>query len=292
MKTVARALAASLLLCSPLLATAAAATALTPEQTFDLYARVMLEDDAAAARTLNDALRPAFDGKDAITPTPRALAEAMAAPLQAVLAEYGDTGSGAALADTYAANLRGSHCRAQHSTVTGGGEVPLQATVDFTCQVTDLDSVRPLFQAGMAEGRPDDFKRFIAAYITALGQHARRELRGTLALYPAQGEGYWFSAGLDGLVAPVVEAVAPFAAWSQEAAAAQAPRVTGVPTCDLLLQQHARCMARTAPAQESGVAAMAEELKAKAKVMSPEEMTRECRALRSMAEAMWGDECH
>ena len=52
MKTTCLALAAALL-CTPALAIAAPATTLSPEQTFDLYARVLLEDDAAAARTLN-----------------------------------------------------------------------------------------------------------------------------------------------------------------------------------------------------------------------------------------------
>ena len=62
MKTPLRTLLASALLAAPLLASAAPAT-LTPEQAFDLYARVLLEDDAAATRTLNDALKPAFDGR-------------------------------------------------------------------------------------------------------------------------------------------------------------------------------------------------------------------------------------
>lgn len=48
----------------------AASAQLTPEQAFDLYARTLLEDDAAATRTLNDALKPAFEGQDAVTPTP------------------------------------------------------------------------------------------------------------------------------------------------------------------------------------------------------------------------------
>lgn len=67
MKTPARTLLASVLLCAPLIASAAPAQ-LTPEQAFDLYARVLLEDDAAATRTLNDALKPAFEGQDAVTP--------------------------------------------------------------------------------------------------------------------------------------------------------------------------------------------------------------------------------
>ncbi len=68
MKHIPRALATSLLLCSPLLASAATPAAqMTPEQTFDLYARMMLEDDAAAARTLNDAIENVEN--DRFTPT-------------------------------------------------------------------------------------------------------------------------------------------------------------------------------------------------------------------------------
>ncbi|MGY2437962.1 hypothetical protein ACW4FQ_33015, partial [Escherichia coli] len=69
MKTPTRTLLASVLLCAPLVATAVPAT-LSPEQAFDLYARTLLEDDAAATRALNDALKPAFEGQDAVTPSP------------------------------------------------------------------------------------------------------------------------------------------------------------------------------------------------------------------------------
>lgn len=77
----------------------------------------------------------------------------------------------------------------------------------------------------------------------------------------------------------------------QDAQAANAPKVTGVPGCDLLLQQHRSCVAKIAPDQISGVDAMAEELKAKAKVKSADEMTQECKALRPIAEMMWTDAC-
>ncbi|PZP77280.1 MAG: hypothetical protein DI592_17510, partial [Stenotrophomonas maltophilia] len=69
MKTPIRTLLASALLCAPLFAAAAPAQ-LSPEQTFDLYARALLEDDATATRSLNDALKPAFSGEDALTPAP------------------------------------------------------------------------------------------------------------------------------------------------------------------------------------------------------------------------------
>lgn len=59
----------------------------------------------------------------------------------------------------------------------------------------------------------------------------------------------------------------------------------------MLLQQHRSCVALIAPEQISGADAMAEELKAKAQVLSPEEMTQECKALRPIAQMMWTDEC-
>ena len=77
MKTPLRTLLGSALLCAPLF-TSAAPAQLTPEQAFDLSARGRLEDDAAATRTLNDALQPAFEGQDAVTPNPGALAKALA----------------------------------------------------------------------------------------------------------------------------------------------------------------------------------------------------------------------
>lgn len=294
MMTTSRLLALPLLLCAPLLATAAPAAGLTPEQTFDLYARVLLEDDAGAARTLNDALRPAFDGKDAVTPAHGELAGAMAAPLQSLLAKQaGGARDSAAVPALMAANLRQTRCRATHAKVRDNTYVDDAkiASVSFTCQVTVLDALRPLFSAGLRDDSAENLKRFTDAYLLALRDAPRRELSGRLDLHPAKDNGYWYSGNLDALVSPVVDAVLPFNAWRQDALADAAPKVTGVPACDLLLLQHRQCIANTAPDQLPGVEAMADELKAKAATSTPAAMTQECKALRSMAEAMWDDDC-
>ena len=75
MKKCARALCAFLLCSGISFAVAAPGARLTPEQTFDLYAQALLEDDSSAARKLNDALKPVFDGKNALAPTPRLAAK-------------------------------------------------------------------------------------------------------------------------------------------------------------------------------------------------------------------------
>ncbi len=287
-------MAPSLLLCMPLLAAAAAPTPLTPEQTFDLYARVMLEDDAAAARTLNDALRPAFDGQHSLEFNKGAFAGALAAPLQGLLAAAGsDNARIEAMPAVVAANLGKTRCRAQGSTLRDNDAVDgaKVATVDFTCQVTALDGLRPLFDASVADNTPAGLKRFTDAYVAALSTGPRREVRGSVDLYPAKDNGYWYSGNLDALVAPVVEALLPFDAWQQDAAAKDAPTVTGVASCDLLLQQHRQCVAKIAPEQLNGVDAMAEELKDKAQIQSVEAMVQECKALRPIAEMMWTDAC-
>jgi len=287
-------LATSLLLCMPLLATAAAPAPLTPEQTFDLYARVMLEDDAAAARTLNDALRPAYDGQDPIDFNKGAFATALASPLQGLLTAAGtDDARIKAMPAVVAANLGKTHCRAQRSTLRDNDAVDGAkiATVDFSCQVTALDGLRPLFDASVADNTPAGLKRFTDAYVAALSSGPRREVLGTVDLYPAKDNGYWYSGNLDALVAPVVDALLPFDAWQQEAAAKDAPTVTGVASCDLLLQQHRQCVAKIAPEQLNGVDAMAEELKDKAQTQSVEAMVQECKALRSIVEMMWTDAC-
>lgn len=287
-------LATSLLLCMPLLATAAAPAPLTPEQTFDLYARVMLEDDAAAARTLNDALRPAYDGQDPIDFNKGAFATALASPLQGLLTAAGtDDARIKAMPAVVAANLGKTHCRAQRSTLRDNDAVDGAkiATVDFSCQVTALDDLRPLFDASVANNTPAGLKRFTDAYVAALSSGPRREVLGTVDLYPAKDNGYWYSGNLDALVAPVVDALLPFDAWQQDAAAKDAPTVTGVASCDLLLQQHRQCVAKIAPEQLNGVDAMAEELKDKAQTQSVEAMVQECKALRSIVEMMWTDAC-
>lgn len=292
MKTPTRTLLASVLLCAPLIASAAPAQ-LTPEQAFDLYARVLLEDDAAATRTLNDALKPAFEGQDAVTPNPGALAKALAEPWQTVLASTGAVDAAATEA-LYAKALRDSKCRATKSVIEDNEYVEDQklARISYSCQVPDLGKVRPLFAASLADdASPAARKQFTDAYTQALQSGARVPASGTFTLYPAKDNGYWYSGNFDDLVGTVAGALAPFEDWMQDAQAANAPKVTGVPGCDLLLQQHRSCVAKIAPDQIGGVDAMAEELKAKAKVKSADEMTQECKALRPIAEMMWTDAC-
>lgn len=292
MNTPLRTLLASALLFAPMFASAAPA-ALTPEQTFDLYARALLEDDAAATRSLNEALKPAFSGEDALTPTPGGLAKALSEPWLTVLATTGAKVDPAAAEALYATALKGSRCRATRSSVEDNEYVDDQkiAKVDFSCQLVDLSSVRPLFAASLSDGSPATRTRFTEAYTKALQSGTRRPVTGTLTLYTAKDNAYWYSGNFDDLVGPVLGQLAPFEDWLQDAEAAKAPKVTGVPGCDLLLQQHRACVAKIAPDQVSGVDAMAEELKAKAQVQSPEEMTQECKALRPIAEMMWTDEC-
>lgn len=293
MKTFTRTLLASALLCTPLLAGAAPAQ-LTPEQAFDLYARALLEDDAAATRSLNEALKPAFEGQNALTPTPGALAKALAGPWQAVLASTGAKPDTAAAEALYAKALRDSKCRATEGVIEDNEYLEEQklARITFSCQVPNLDKVRPLFAASLAaDASPASRKQFTDAYTQALQSAARVPVSGTFTLYPAKDNGYWYSGNFDDLVGTVTGALAPFEEWMQDAQAATAPKVTGVPGCDLLLQQHRACVAKIAPDQLSGVDAMAEELKAKAQVKSANEMTQECKALRPIAEMMWTDEC-
>lgn len=193
----------------------------------------------------------------------------------------------------YAKVLKASTCRATGSSIEDNEYVDDQkiATVEFTCQVANLDSVRPLFSASMQHPEPANSTRFIEAYTQALNSGSQRTVKGSQKLYSGAGQAYWFSGSFDELVTPVLEAIAPFQAWMEDAEAASAPKVTGVPGCDLLLQQHRSCVAKIAPEQLSGVDAMAEELKDKAQVLSADEMTQECKALRSIAQMMWTDEC-
>lgn len=293
MMTCRRLFAASLLLCAPLSASAAPAS-LTPEQTYDLYARMLLEDDATAARALNDALRPAFDGKDALTHEPGAFAKALAAPLQGLLtAAGGDAATREAMPAVVAANLAKTQCRAQRSALRDNDAVEgsTVATVEVTCQVTALDSLRPLFDTTMQENDAAAMKHFMDTYVTALRSGPRKTVQASVTLYSGKDNGYWYSGNLDSLVAPVVDALMPFDAWSQEAAAKNVPTITGVATCDLLMHEHRTCIAKVAPDQVLGVDLMGEELRMKAQEMTPVELANECKALRPIAEMMWTEAC-
>jgi hypothetical protein len=238
-------------------------------------------------------LKPAFDGQDSVTPVPGMMAQALAEPWQIVLDVAGVKGDPAAAEAMYAKVLKASQCRATRSTVEDNEFVDDQkiAKVDFSCQLADLGSVQPLFLASLTSDEQATRARFTEAYTKALQSGPRKAVTGTLTLYTAKDKGYWYSSNFDDLVGPVLDALAPFDGWMQDVEAAKAPKVTGVPACDLLLQQHRSCVAKIAPDQISGVDAMTEELKAKTQVMSAEEMTQECKALRPMAEMRWTDEC-
>ena len=61
-----------------------------------------------------------------------------------------------------------------------------------------------LGNASVADNTPAGLKRFTDAYVAALSSGPRREVRGSVDLYPAKDNGYWYSGNLDALVAPVV----------------------------------------------------------------------------------------
>nr|WP_231109293.1 hypothetical protein [Stenotrophomonas maltophilia] len=166
MKTPIRTLLASTLLCAPLLAGAAPAT-LTPEQTFDLYARALLEDDTSATRTLNDALKPAFEGQDSLTPERGALAKGLAEPWHAMLAASGSQVDVAAVEAMYAKALLDTKCRTSKSVIEDNEYVDDEklARITFACQVPDLGKVRPLFAASLADdASPATRRQFTEAY--------------------------------------------------------------------------------------------------------------------------------
>ncbi len=198
-------------------AQAADAPKLTPEQTYDLYAKTMINGDAESAKKLNDALRPAAGGKDTID---FASANAMIASGKEQMVE----GLSAAMppksqealkplvqemATLMLETPRRARCAATGSNVLAGktpGE-PKIATVKFHCDVADLNTlIGAQSELGQLAGQFSDEKTSKASLekiiATLKAVPITKKVDGTVSLISAKG-GPWMLADVEGLLAPV-----------------------------------------------------------------------------------------
>lgn len=278
----------------------------TPEQTFQLYVRAFLHFDMDAARTLNDALRPLHDGRDALDlEAGEALAHVFRNGVPAGLLPLPPEGTrndadpsgektdqlGQRVANALYQTLATTPCTVEnmmdHSPESG--EEEYMVTLAYMCPVPDATGARDAFQTLLAGFSFERMSTFTEAYTLALQRSRDTAVRGEFRLSAPSSSGPWHpddSRDLEKLLSSLMEALAPFQDLVEQAAAKEVPALTGVAACDLLLARHRGCVARSAPDQLPGVDEMAAELKAEAAGKDVEYMTGKCRSLRPITEAM------
>lgn len=202
------ALLATAILAPPVYAAQAPASTkveLTPEQVADLYLRLALHNDVEAGKRLNDYLKPAFDGKEALNIDYLATVPGLMRPM---FEEYADTllkslpkvdparakpAIVAAMLAQHAA-VAGAECRAlsheeRANDVVAGQRI---ATVAYRCKVLALDqSVEQLLaneeddpNKVTTELLVDGFDRYRRSHETATDT---REVDGVINLYGGNG---------------------------------------------------------------------------------------------------------
>lgn len=278
----------------------------TPEQTFQLYVRAFLHFDMDAARTLNDALRPLHEGRDALDlEAGEALARLFRNGVPAGLLPLPPEGTrndadpsgektaqlGQRVANALYQTLTTTPCTVENTMVhpPESGEEGYMATLAYTCAVPDATGARDAFQALLGGFSFERMSAFTEAYTLALQGSHDKGVRGEFRLSAPSSVGPWYHVhgrDLEKLLSSLMEALTPFQDLIEQDAAKKVPALTGVPACDLLLARHRGCVARRAPDQLPGVDEMAAELKAEAAGKDVEYMSGKCRALRPITEAM------
>lgn len=213
------ALGASLLL-AVVPAHAADPDAAGPEQAADLYLKALINADPASARQLNERLKPAYGGHDAVdlAALPR-MQEKMARKMGDTLVASLPPESRAALrapldamAAQFVAASRRARCHATDSRTAGNParQGSFVAKVSYVCQLPDIQAA--LRKAAVdGETKPSDTRQYAdmvrrAGAAFAAAPLARR-LESSMALYAGPDRRVWMSAHPDAPVRTVFGAM-------------------------------------------------------------------------------------
>jgi len=297
------------LLLSLLLATVPAAARpapLSPESTFDLYMRALLENDRQAWREFHATVGPALDmfrgweWEEETSPLSKAFPDAA---LEWVADNAGAVDAAQAQQAWITAVTRNSRCRALSSDtwhrLSDGYRV---ATVRFTCQVGDIERLRSLFEAWRFDDQDERDDLIWSSYVTLLRDGPFRALNGTTQLVMAPDSDIWHSEELDQLSIHgriekdisrvLMEAWVPMLHWWGQTLTASEKHMTLVADCDGMIQQYQRCAARFAPNELLGAYELARHISAQHRTVADGELAQQCLALRAKVEALWPEPCN
>jgi len=296
----------SILMLTPTLASAGAAP-LTAEQTFDLYARTIMEDDQAARRRL-------VSDVDASLVTLRSMSDneafmskvfPVASPLFPLqhFSSAKNNGSVTDSTDAFIATvLRNTHCRATHSNIwhriSDGYRI---ADVSFSCNVADVMPLQSLFDAAIFNDEDSNGEAFWPKYLSTLRDGPFREVHGITRLLMAPDDATWRSDRMNGVLPQaqvgedigtvLTEAWMAVEDWPYQTVSTVADGMTGIAECDDFVAHYRGCVARISPHEVAGAKELAKELKVRRGDSSEPELIQHCKALRSKVASQWPEAC-
>lgn len=291
-----------LICCLALSASPAAGSpnSLTPEATFDLYARAALEDDEDALRELS------ASGQGLNLPYP---SEMLASELIRSVPHraFERDGNAEEAAEAWAAAvLHNTKCRATSSQVWHRIETGYRvADVRFSCKVPDVKRLRNLYDAAFITEQESTSNRFWSAYRTLLESGPFRHAHGTARLVAAPGSTIWrsepysgvrFGRVFDNQVAAEIGKLLD-RAWSTTYISDSTDRLsylnqrTLIRECDELVDGYRHCAALLAPQELTGASDLAKHLNRLKKQLPEHELAEDCRALGRDLRATWSDAC-
>ncbi|KAF1068805.1 MAG: hypothetical protein GAK45_01264 [Pseudomonas citronellolis] len=202
----------------PLLAQPGPAS-LTPQQTYDLYARAFINGDSSSIGTINDSMRTAMDGEDllstdAVSEMHADLRDAIQQDSLTLMGKRHATLTGYAdrVADLAVQALRDVQCQATSSRLAPDEDDASQqdAWVSFRCEVPARSA--DLLQTLRKVARSNDLPRLKAGlddYLASLQNAPLRPMTGTFLLYPARDGQYWYNGDPGEVANAVVQAIYP-----------------------------------------------------------------------------------
>lgn len=276
---------------------------LTPEATFDLYARTMLQNDADSQHEFDARIGPALGEFRGRHPDVPAIAWALSRQSHRVLFQGASPDEVKTARRHWAIEVqRRTHCRAVHSEVRDRLEEGFRvADVHFSCDVADVDALSLLYDASLFDRGDTSDIRFWSAYRTLLSDGPFRVVDGNTRLISAPGSSTWHSEGpgvntIYGQVEKdvgevLMRAWLPMQRWLFETMRRAEMQKTRVAECDELIQRYRRCAAHLEPQKLADADARAQRLSIERKDMADAELAQQCVALRPKIDAMWPEPC-
>ncbi|WP_241294003.1 hypothetical protein [Burkholderia stabilis] len=207
-----------------LIATSVAQAApLTPEQTVDLYIGAFVNGDVSKARAFNDAVRPGYDGKDALDvdvlsslgeSMRKEMAEGLLAPMPPKVSAALRP-SAESMAAAYQRALQRSACKTTGASQRPNSAIEGQtvATVEFACRVPDAGPGAKALQVKLGNGRLKNDAARIAAF-KAIFSGMAQVLDAAPVTHPVTGkidvyslDGGWTTGSPQDVLTPVLDAL-------------------------------------------------------------------------------------
>lgn len=227
----------ALLLCVPLTADAAA---LSMEDTFAAYARVITQNDEDARTALRNSLRTADpDNYPDIADVVDALYafESLA------------TGFEEPAASAVNARRKTIHCRAVRTEEDSSSH---RGVVDYQCALPDVSGAFDAYRENLARSRAGDpdgdaLRTFLGIYAATL-RYAPDTMYIARAEFSRVGDnGPWSSADMLFLGLNLLKELMPFSAWDERIEAESVTAYSGIPACDLMLDAQLKFAERYDP---------------------------------------------